>query len=103
VSAPGPDARPLQLRYDPTMITAHASDTSPDASRVQVELLRRAGETRRFALCRSLTETVVALSRRALREQLPDATEQEVLLRWVALQYGEALAQGVRRRLARSR
>ncbi len=83
------------------MHAAVAADTSPEADRVQLELLRRAGETRRFGLCRSLTETVVALSRRALREAMPGASEDEVLLRWVALQYGDALAEGVRRRLDR--
>jgi hypothetical protein len=84
------------------MKAARASDTSPEADRVQMELLRRAGETRRFGLCRSLTEMVVALSRRALRAQMPGASEQEILLRWVALQYGEPLAEGVRRRLGGS-
>lgn len=77
---------------------AAASDTSLDAHRMQVELLRRASEARRFALCRSLTETVVSLSRRALREQMPDATEREILIRWVTMNDGEAQAEGVRRR-----
>jgi hypothetical protein len=84
------------------MKAARASDTSPEADRVRIELLRRAGETRRFGLCRSLSETVVALSRRALRERMPGASEQEILLQWVTLQYGAPLAEGVRRRLARS-
>jgi hypothetical protein len=53
-------------------------------------------------MCRSLSSTVVALSRRALRERMPGAPEGDVLLRWVALHYGEALAAGVARRLARS-
>jgi len=85
--------------YDAAMHGSRAADTSPDADRVQLELLRRAGETRRFALCRSLTGSVVALSRRALREQMPGAAERDVLIRWVALNYGETLAEGVRRRL----
>ena len=70
-----------------------------DAERVQISLLRRAGEGRRFQLCRSLTSTVVDLSRRALRDQMPGASEQDVLLRWIALNYGETLAAAVRCRL----
>jgi hypothetical protein len=84
------------------MVHEHAvplSDTSPDAERVQLELLRRAGETRRYGLCRSLTESVVELSRRALRERMPGATEREILVRWVELNYGRALADGVAARL----
>jgi hypothetical protein len=80
-----------------------SSDTDLAAERVQIALLRKATEARRFALCRSLTQTVVDLSRRAMRESMPDASEREVLLRWVALNYGDALAEGVRRRLEHTR
>lgn len=57
----------------------------------------------RFQLMRSLTSTVVDASRRALRETMPGASEQEVLLKWVELHYGRDLADGVRRRLERPR
>jgi len=103
--------RPLRLRrarqragrYDRLVHRARSSDTSPEVERVQLELLRRAGEARRFQLMRSLTSTVVDASRRALSETMPGASEQEVLLRWVEIHYGQALADGVRRRLERPR
>jgi hypothetical protein len=79
-----------------------STDTSLAAERVQIALLRQASEARRSGLCRSLSRTVVELSRRALREAMPDASEREVLLRWVGLNYGEALAEGLRRRLLRA-
>lgn len=94
--------QPIRRTYDAVMKTARSADTSADAEQVQIELLRRAGETRRFELLRSLTASVVGLSRRALREQMPGAPESEVMIRWVALHYGESLAAGVRRRLAQS-
>ena len=75
------------------------NDTHPAAERVQLELLRRAGPTKRAALALSLSHTVIALSRRALRERMPDASERELLLRWAALHYGEELAGRVRRYL----
>ena len=81
------------------MHTARPIDTSADADRVQVELLRRATVARRFQLCQSLTATVVDASRRALRERMPGASDAEVLLRWVELNYGAALARGVAGRL----
>jgi len=67
-------------------------DTHPAAARVQVELLRRAGVVRRAELTRSLSRTVIDLSRTALRARMPDATERDMLLRWVALTYGDSLA-----------
>jgi len=69
-----------------------ASDTSVAAARVQIDLLRKAGPERRAAMTRSLSRTVIDLSRRALRERMPDATEREILLRWIALEYGNDLS-----------
>lgn len=74
-----------------------ASDTSPAAARVQLELLRSSGLERRARLARSMSRTVIDLSRAALRERMPGASEREVLLRWVALNYGAELAEHVRR------
>lgn len=67
-------------------------DTSTHVAQVQLDLLRRAGSGRRAALACSLSRTVIDLSRAALRAQMPDATEREVLRRWIELSYGEDLA-----------
>lgn len=72
------------------------SDTHPDAARHQVELLRAASVAQRFARVRSLSGTVAALSRRALRRALVDPTEDEVGVAFVALHYGDAVARQVR-------
>jgi hypothetical protein len=77
------------------------NDTAPDVSRKQVELLRSAGFERRASLTCSLTHSVIALSRRALRERMAGASERDVLLRWVALNYGEDLAVRVAKDLSR--
>lgn len=71
-------------------------DTDPHADRVQLGLLRAAGEARRAAACLALSDDVLAMSRRALRERMAGASEREVLLRWAALAYGEELAARVR-------
>ncbi|CAN5924797.1 hypothetical protein BH11MYX4_BH11MYX4_53820 [soil metagenome] len=73
------------------------SDTSAAAARVQLELLRKCGCERRAQLTRSMSRSVIDLSRAALRERMPEASERDVLLRWVALQYGSDLAERVRR------
>ena len=72
------------------------SDTQPDVARHQVELSRQASVAQRFARVRSLSGTVAALSRRALRRTLADPTEDEVGIAFVALHYGDAVVRQVR-------
>ena len=80
------------------------NDTDPRAAAVQLELLRRAGVEGRAALAGRLSDAVIELSRRALREQFPPGTtELELKLRWVELHYGADLARRVRAYLAGTR
>ncbi len=74
-------------------------NTSPEASRVQIDLLRQAGPARRFHIACSLSDTCLWLAQRALRRSMPDATEKEVQLTFVRLWYGEDLARRVRQYL----
>jgi hypothetical protein len=78
-------------------------DTSPEAERVQIELLRNASGARRFALARALTKMTVAMSRRAIQRRHPELSEREVDLRFVALHYGQPLADLLRADLLRRR
>ncbi len=78
-------------------------DTHPKAEAVQIELLRRAGLSKRLALAFSLSRTTIALSREAIRKRRPDLSEQDLRLEFVALCYGEALARRVAARLERQR
>lgn len=77
-------------------MSAVPSDTSPDAARVQIELLRRATTARRFELARSLSRTTIELSRRAIRRANPEWTEEQILGRWLELHYGRDIADQVR-------
>ena len=76
------------------------NDTHPAAAAVQIELLRRAGVTRRASTALRLSQEVVERSRRALRERMPGASEIDVRLRWVELWYGAELAARIRSYLA---
>lgn len=78
-------------------------DTHPEVERVQIELLRKAGVARRLSLVRSLSQTVIQLSRRAIRESHPGASEEELALIFVELNYGKELAERLRADLARRR
>ena len=78
-----------------------SADTSPDAEKVQLDLLRKAGPTKRAALARSLSCTIMWLTRRGIAERYPEADETEVELRFVAACYGEDLANALRQHLTR--
>jgi hypothetical protein len=81
-----------------------SSDTDADSERVQVELMRRAPLARRSALALSLSQSMIGLSRNAIRRSMPDASDEDVAVRFVELHYGVELASGLRRYLqARSR
>ena len=69
------------------------SDTAPTILLRQVELVRQATVARRFQSARSLTRTVTALSRRALRRRNPDATEAELDRAFAELHYGTDLVE----------
>ncbi len=79
------------------------SDTDPEAERVQLELLRAASPSQRLRLALSLSRTTMGLARGGLARAFPDASPQEIGLRFVALNYGAELAEEVRRHLARAR
>jgi hypothetical protein len=72
------------------------TDTHPDAERVQLELIRQASVAKRISLMRSLTATLISLSRQGIAKSNPSMNAQEVDLRWAEINYGEKLAAEVR-------
>ncbi len=72
------------------------SDTSPEAERVQIELLRQATAAEKIAQMRSMTTMAVKLSRRAIARANPTLSAQEVDLKWVELHYGKQLGRDLR-------
>ncbi len=79
---------------------ARSADTDPEAEAVQIELLRQAGPARRAQMALELSAQVIGMARRHLRRMYPDATETEIGLKFVELNYGRELAEGLRRYLA---
>ncbi|HEY7348707.1 MAG TPA: hypothetical protein VH599_10365 [Ktedonobacterales bacterium] len=71
---------------------ASFTDTSPEAEQVQIALLRKASDTKHFQVVSDLSQMALQLSWRGLQRLHPDASEQEIRLRSVALNYGQALA-----------
>lgn len=54
-------------------------DTSPEAERVLIELIRKAPISKRFGLVRSMTATLTKMSVRNYRNQHPQATWSEIV------------------------
>ena len=78
-------------------------DTHPDAELVQVELLRRATGIQRFGIARTLTATTRHLAWRAIKRAHPEATDEEIDFMFIAVHYGQDLADRVRDYLATRR
>jgi hypothetical protein len=76
-------------------------DTHPAAEAVQIALLRGASISRRLSLACSLSQTSIQLARRAIRRAHPEMGEEELKLAFIAVHYGEALAERLRAELAR--
>jgi len=78
---------------------AGLSDTDPETSRVQIELLRRAPIHARLRLAFSLSQTVIELSRGGMARLHPGDSAEETALRFAAVHYGRAIAEELRRHL----
>jgi hypothetical protein len=75
------------------------ADTSAAADAVQIELLRRATPERRSALALSLSQTMLSMARRAIREAYADLSKQEQDVKIVTHFYGPELGEKFRRYL----
>lgn len=83
------------------LIPPRPSDTSAEAERVQIELLRAAPVSRRLQLAWSLSATVIGAARLALARQNPRLSQGALDARFVELHYGRELATELVRELAR--
>lgn len=79
-----------------------SSDTDPRVEAVQIALLRQASLAKRAWLLRSLSQTVMRLSRNALRRNNPQLTEQELKVLSVRYCYGDDLANRLQQYLRRN-
>jgi hypothetical protein len=71
------------------------TDTTADAERVQLELLRERPPSERVAIALRHSAEMIRLAKRAIERISPEFTERQVGRRFIELQYGEELAQAV--------
>lgn len=72
------------------------SDTSPEAERVQIELLRQATVTQRLNMALEMSDFAFGLSLRAIARVDSALSGDAVKLRFVELHYGVDLAKAIR-------
>ncbi len=73
-----------------------STDTHPNAEKVVISLMRKASPAKKFSQVRSLSQTMIQLSRRAIARANPNLDEQEINLLFVSLHYGKDLADRLR-------
>jgi hypothetical protein len=79
-----------------------SGDTALDAEQFQISLIRKASVAQRISRVRSLSQTTITLSRRAILRANPGFSETDRDLAFVAHLYGTKLAQSLRGYLDRS-
>ena len=77
-------------------MSSGTDDTTPQIHARMAAMLAALSPARRMAMVRDLTGATIGWSRRAVREAMPGASSHEVLLRWVAVTYGQDLADRLR-------
>jgi len=78
-----------------------SSDTHPKIEEIQISLIRQSGIAERISRLRSLSQTVIQLSRRAVLRVNPELSEQELKCKFVAYHYGDDLANRLHKYLNR--
>ena len=73
-----------------------SADTSPEMERVQIELLRKAPITQKFAMVESWSHFILEASREGIRREHPELGEEEVALLLVSRQFGHPFAEKIR-------
>ena len=76
-------------------------DTSPEAERVHIELIRKASIAKRFAIMEAWSQFLIEANKQSIRQKHPSASEEEIGLIFVEAHYGKKLADGLRADLAR--
>lgn len=76
-----------------------SKDTSPEAEKFLIELLRQKTPSEKFRQILSLSQTVIQLSKRAIARRHPHLNKQQITLLFIKYHYGEDLAERVKKYL----
>jgi len=71
------------------------TDTPQHVEEIQISLLRKQSIAQKFTMVRSLSETAIALSKRAIARKNKDFDDIKINLMFIRLNYGDDLADRV--------
>ena len=80
-------------------MTTQSIDTHPKAERALISLIRQATPAKKLSQVRSLSQTMIRLSRRAIMRANENIDEQEANLVFVTHHYGSDLSEHLRKYL----
>ena len=80
----------------------HLSDTDEKIEKIQIALIRKLSSTERVTILRSLSRTVINLSRRAIRRANPELSEKELKYKFLAYHYGNETAEKFKKYIERT-
>ena len=78
------------------------SDTDEKIEKVQIDLIRQLSTPERVSRLRSLSQTVINLSRRAIRRANPELSENELKYKFLAYNYGYEIAENFKKYMERT-
>ncbi|MEZ4525042.1 MAG: hypothetical protein R2941_03870 [Desulfobacterales bacterium] len=77
-------------------MTTQSPDTHPEAEKVQISLIQNLTAAQKISRVRSLSQSTILLSRRAITRANPDLDKKELTLKFISYHYGENLANSLR-------
>ena len=81
------------------IVITQSIDTNPRTEKVLISLIRKATPAKKISQVRSLSQTMMQLSKRAIARANKEIDEEEVNLAFVAHHYGKDLAERLRKYL----
>lgn len=78
------------------------SDTDEKIVKIQIDLIRQLSTAERVSRLRSLSQTVISLSRRAIRSANPELSEKELKYKFLAYHYGNEIAEKFKKYMERT-
>lgn len=78
------------------------SDTDKKTEQIQIDLIRKLSTSERVSRLRSLSRTVIGLSRRAMRHANPELSEKELNYKFLAYHYGNEIAEKFKKYMDRT-
>jgi len=69
-----------------------SSDTHPEIEKVLISLIQRSSTAKKISKVRSLSESTIKLSRRAIMRANPGLDKKELNLKFISFHYGKKLA-----------